>query len=180
MTPAASPHVIELRVERLAHLFDPFDPFPTPTRDLAKSAEEFIVGWARETPARAALRILLHVPAAEASDRSQQEVRDAVARHFNYRADRTLGDLHELMRTGQISLAIGLAVLALCVLGGRVIGAALGQEPLARFFSEGLIILGWVANWRPIEIFLYDWWPLVQRRRLYLRLAAAPIEVRAY
>jgi hypothetical protein len=41
-----------------------------------------------------------------------------------------------------------------------------------------LIILGWVANWRPIEIFLYDWWPLAQRRRLYLRLASAPVEVR--
>jgi hypothetical protein len=174
----APPAVIELRVEKLAHLFDPFDPFPIPSRDLAKSAEEFVVGWAREVPADAALRIVLHVPAAEASEVEHVDLRNAMARHFSYRADRVRGDLHELLRVGQVSLAIGLAVLGLCIVGGRIIAATLGDEPLARFFSEGLIILGWVANWRPIEIFLYDWWPLAQRRRLYLRLAAAPIEVR--
>ena len=38
---------------------------------------------------------------------------------------------------------------------------------------------GWVANWKPIEIFLYDWWPLARRRDLYRRLAAARVEVRA-
>jgi hypothetical protein len=120
------------------------------------------------------------VPEAEANEGARVELREGISRHFNYRADRVRGDLHELFRVGQISLAIGLAVLGLCVIGGRVVSAALGDEPLARFFSEGLIILGWVANWRPIEIFLYDWWPLVQRRQLYLRIASAPIEVRAY
>jgi len=30
--------------------------------------------------------------------------------------------------------------------------------------GEGLVIGGWVAMWRPIEILLYDWWPL--RREL--------------
>jgi hypothetical protein len=24
--------------------------------------------------------------------------------------------------------------------------------------EESLLIFGWVANWRPIEIFLSDWW----------------------
>jgi hypothetical protein len=43
--------------------------------------------------------------------------------------------------------------------------------------DEGLIILGWVANWRPLEIFLYDWWPLARRRRLFQRLAEMPVEV---
>ena len=178
MAQDAPPAVIELRVEKLAHLFDPFDPFPIPSRDLAKSAEEFIVGWAREVPSESALRIVLHVPAAEAGEAEHSDLREAIARHFSYRADRIRGDLHELFRVGQISLGIGLAVLGACVVGGRLITAVLGVAPLARFFSEGLIILGWVANWRPLEIFLYDWWPLVQRRRLYQRLAAAPIEVR--
>ena len=38
---------------------------------------------------------------------------------------------------------------------------------------KSLTLLGWVANWRPIEIFLYDWWPIARRRDLYRRLAAA-------
>jgi hypothetical protein len=43
--------------------------------------------------------------------------------------------------------------------------------------EEGLIILGWVANWRPIEIFLYDWWPIVRHRNLLLRLANAEVAI---
>ena len=25
---------------------------------------------------------------------------------------------------------------------------------------ESLLIGGWVAMWRPLEVFLYDWWPI--------------------
>lgn len=170
---------IELRLEKVALLFDPFDPFPTPSRDLAKTAEEFIVGWARETPETAPLRILVHLPSAEIAVDSERTLREAIRRHFDYRADRVRGDLQELLHYGRISLAVGLTVLGLCVLGGRVIGTMVADSPISRFFTEGLIILGWVANWRPIEIFLYDWWPLVQRRRLFQRLAAADVNIRA-
>ena len=43
-----------------------------------------------------------------------------------------------------------------------------------------MLIFRWVANWRPIEIFLYDWWPIVRRRNLYQRLAAAQVELKPY
>jgi hypothetical protein len=39
-------------------------------------------------------------------------------------------------------------------------------------------LMDWVANWKPIEIFLYDWWPLARRRDLYRRLAATDVELR--
>jgi len=43
--------------------------------------------------------------------------------------------------------------------------------------SESLIIGGWVALWRPMEIFLYDWWPIRAEARLLDRLAAMPVSV---
>ena len=171
---------IELRLDRIAQLFDPFDPFPTPSRDLAKSAEEFIVGWARELPAGSQIKILVHVPEDEAQSEEARGLRNAISRHFAGRAERLRGDVHELFRTGRWSLAVGLSVLGACVLAGRVVAGLLGDNPVARFLTEGLIILGWVANWRPIEIFLYDWWPLTQRRKLFEQLAAAPVEVRPF
>jgi hypothetical protein len=178
MADRADDAVIELRADRVANLFDPFDPFPIPSRDLSATAEDFIVGWARELPPAAPLNIRVHLADAEECARGDPEVAQAIARHFAQRADRMRGDLHELLRVGRLSLLIGLAVLGLCLIGGRVAEMVLGEGPFASFFGEGLIILGWVANWRPLEIFLYDWWPLVQRRRLYLRLASAPIELR--
>ena len=171
---------IELRLDRIAQLFDPFDPFPTPSRALAKSAEEFIVGWARELPAGSRIKILVHVPEDEARSEEAGGLRDAISRHFSYRAERVRGDVHELFRTGRWSLAVGLGVLGVCVLVGHVVAGALGDNPVARFLTEGLFILGWVANWRPIEIFLYDWWPFTQRRKLFEQLATAPVEVRSF
>jgi len=65
-------------------------------------------------------------------------------------------------------------VLGLCIATGHAVVAYRGSE-LGQFVEEGLIILGWVANWRPIEIFLYDWWPILRRRRLLRRLAVADV-----
>jgi hypothetical protein len=57
--------------------------------------------------------------------------------------------------------------------------AAFGAEGIGRALNEGLLILGWVANWRPLEIFLYDWWPLTRRRDLYRRLSNAKVLISA-
>ncbi|MCK6440823.1 MAG: hypothetical protein L6Q71_11575, partial [Planctomycetes bacterium] len=46
-----------------------------------------------------------------------------------------------------------------------------------RILSESFIIIGWVAMWRPLEIFLYDWWPLRATERLFERLSRIDVEV---
>jgi hypothetical protein len=172
------PYAIELKVGRISSLFDALDPFPIPSRDLAKHAEDFIVGWARELPERAPIRILLHLPRVEMEHESASAVADAFRAHFSDRARVAKGDLDELFRVGRWSLAVGLGVLAVCVLISRLAHEVLGEAYFSRLLSEGIIILGWVANWRPLEIFLYDWWPLRKRRALLLRLATASIELR--
>ena len=62
--------------------------------------------------------------------------------------------------------------------GGKAASFLRGFRALYLAIPINLIILGWVANWRPIQIFLYDWWPLRRRRRLYERLARAAIDLR--
>jgi hypothetical protein len=54
-------------------------------------------------------------------------------------------------------------------------GSALGH-----LLAEGILIFGWVANWRPAEIFLYDVWSVRGRGKLYRRLAEAEIELKPY
>ena len=43
--------------------------------------------------------------------------------------------------------------------------------------SESLLIGGWVAMWRPLEVFLYDWWPIREEARLCDRLSAMPVKI---
>lgn len=169
--------MIELRLERLALLFDPFDPFPVPFRDLSRSAEDFIVGWAREFPVSVPIQILIHGPSSEIGPQHAEDLRLALSNHFLQKARTLSGDLAEMLRRGRLSLLIGLMVLGGCLLGGRTLSLLVGGQPFSGIVSEGALILGWVANWRPMEIFLYDWWPLLARRRLYLRLSRAHVQV---
>ncbi len=167
---------IEIRVDDVSQLFDTLDPFPFRERDLDSAAEEFIVGWARELPREAPLAIVVHVPAG--AEANGEEVGGALRRYFGYRAEITSRELRELFRVGRVALAIGIAVLVVCIGASSAITMGLGRDSLAQIAVEGLIIVGWVANWRPIEIFLYDWWPIVRRRQLYRRLAETPVEIK--
>ena len=70
-------------------------------------------------------------------------------------------------------------MLAACLLASQTLAKLLPNEVAARVLEESLIIVGWVANWRPIEIYLYDWLPIRRRIRLFERIAAAKVEVKA-
>jgi hypothetical protein len=169
---------IEVRVEEVSQLFDNLDPFPFRERDLDKHAEEFIVGWARELRPDQPLRIVIHLPRAEAETPHGRQLGAALTRYFAYRAEVTRLELNELFRVGWRSGAIGVAVLALSLLAAQTESVRAAAAQFGRLVEESLIIFGWVANWKPIEIFLYEWWPVVRRRNLYRRLAAATVELR--
>ncbi len=73
-------------------------------------------------------------------------------------------------------------MLAACIALGQGLESLAPQLPfgrVARLLAESLIIMGWVAMWRPAEIWLYEWWPMIARRALFRRLAAAPVAVDA-
>jgi hypothetical protein len=171
---------IEVRVENVSQLFDTLDPFPFSERDLDSDAEEYIVGWARDLPRHQPITIVIHLPESELARHEANMLADAFNRFFDYRTKVISRDLKELFRIGRTALLIGLSVLAVCLAGSQLLAARFGAAPYARFLEESLIILGWVANWKPLEIFLYDWWPLVRRRNLYRRLADASVEVKPY
>lgn len=173
-------NIIEIRVNEVAQLFHTLDPFPFREKDLDREAEEYIVGWARELPTDRPFKIIVHFPKAEAQMVAAGELREAFGRYFIGRADVIQGDLNELFRIGRRSLTIGVAILFACLFSAQFVAGYLSDAPFKRIIEESFLIFGWVANWRPLEIFLYDWWPIAHRRDLYRRLAAAVIEAKPY
>ena len=179
MASMATPEqMIELRVREPRQLFNSLDPSPFHEKDLDDDAEAYIVDWARELSPEAGFLIVIHLPAEEACREGAQHLQEAISNYFAYRADVFGRDLKEHFRLGRRALAVGVSVLSLCFLAGHLITTYLSPGPVGLFFQEGLLIFGWVANWRPAEIFLYDWLPLKRRRDLYRRLAAARVEIR--
>ena len=167
---------IELRLRELAQLFDSFDPAPFHEKDLDRDAEEFIVSWAREFPADAPLVFRLHLPEDQRRFDPERTVQDAIANYFAYRADLARLDVRRTLQQGRDSLGIGVLFLVACML---LRGFLRGFDPgdWLRFVEEGLLIIGWVAMWRPLELLLYDWWPQQRRRRTYENLARMRVAV---
>jgi hypothetical protein len=40
-----------------------------------------------------------------------------------------------------------------------------------------MLIIGWVAMWRPLEIFLYEWVPVHRRCQILAKLSKMPVSV---
>jgi len=173
-------NLIEIRVNDIAQLFHTLDPFPFREKDLAAEAEDYIVSWAREMPGNRPFKIVLHIPDNESQKGASRDFVEAFNRYFAGRAVVVQRDLNELFRIGRRSLAIGASILAVCFLLAHLAGSYLTETALKRLAEESFLILGWVANWRPLEIFLYDWWPLAHRRDLYNRLSVATVELKPY
>jgi hypothetical protein len=168
---------IELRVREASHLFDPLDASSLVERDLNHRVEEFIVESLKEVVTKDACEIVLHFDQAKTISNEEQVVAHAIRGYFARRAKIWQFKLHQLVRRGLISLVIGLAFLGMFFLAGRMLIRSIGENAFTTVLTESLIIGGWVAMWRPLEIFLYDWWPILGERRLCDRLSRIQVRI---
>jgi hypothetical protein len=186
--PAVPPHagdsaagattaVLELRIGELRQLFNAMDPAPFRERDLDPNAETYIVEWARETRPGQALRLVVHLGREAAPAGHETMLRDAVDGYFRQRARSTWKELRQLFRVGRVSLLIGLAFLAGAIVVGEFVASLVDQASYSGIIKESFVIGGWVALWRPLEIFLYDWWPIRAQARLFERLGEMDVHV---
>ena len=173
-SPAQGGAALDLHLGELRQLFNSMDPAPFRERDLDPKASDYIVDWATEAPAEQSLSMVVHL-GSPTSDGAM--VGDAVREYFRGRAVAKRRELSKLFRVGRISLVIGLAFLGVAIAAGEALAALLSKESYAWLVKESLVIGGWVALWRPLEIFLYDWWPLRAQAKLYDRLGRMQVTV---
>ncbi|HYB69887.1 MAG TPA: hypothetical protein VEH80_04415 [Candidatus Bathyarchaeia archaeon] len=167
---------IEIRLTRLQQLFNSLDPSPFHERDLDQDAEEYIVDSIDEFPLSTPVRLIIHLPADQLPAEHPPDLQESLHNYFAYRLSDARRRLRFFFRDGRIALAIGLAFLFVCIVL-RQVALAWGQGVVPEIAEEGLLIVGWVAMWRPLEIFLYDWRPIRRRCRLYAKLATVPVTV---
>jgi hypothetical protein len=169
--------VLELHVAELRQLFNAMDPAPFRERDLDPNAQAYIVDWARETRARQPLGLIVRLDREPATPENASLLHDAVHAYFKQRAVASRRQLRRLFRTGRISLVIGLVFLATAIVVGEALAALVDNESYGWIIEESFVIGGWVALWRPLEIFLYDWWPILAEAKLHERLGEMEVTV---
>ena len=170
--------LIEVRVGELRQLFNAIDPSPFHERDLDKDAEGFIVEWAKDFARDPPLALLVHLERGPGRPDEASLLGDAIHEFFRRRAASSRRSLRELFRRGRISLAIALVFLAAAIGVGDALAGYFRDSNVAGTLREGFLIGGWVAMWRPLQVFLYDWWPIRAEARLFDRLSVMPVRIR--
>lgn len=168
---------IELKVRDINQLFNTMDPSPFNERDLDRDAEEFIVSWARELPLADPVVLVVHLAATPADDDPRAMLEEAIHHYFSYRVELSRLEFRNLMQEGRKSLLIGVVFLAACLTVSNLL-KRLGTGTFYAVEQESLTIAGWVAMWRPMQTYLYDWWPLRRRQKILEKLSRMPVEVR--
>ena len=167
---------VDLKLKNPRQLFDERDPAPFRERDLDDDAARYILESFRELKDHRAVRLDLHFGDLGEFALRPRVIEEAIHAYFHFEREVKRRELREIFRTGFISLFIGMAFLLVCTLIGHGHIHVPGFAGL--LLKEGSMILGWVSMWKPVSIFLYEWWPI--RASLEDLKALSEIEVQIH
>jgi hypothetical protein len=168
---------IKVYVRDLDQLFDSMDPSPFHEKDLDRNAHEYIVSIARELPVNAPAELVVYLDHQVGLPEEATVLGEAIRVYFSRQAADARRKLKQELRFGWISLIIGLTFLVSSVVVGQRVARHYGQGPLATVVRESLLIGGWVAMWRPMDFFLYEWWQMRSDVRVLERLSQADVQI---
>lgn len=103
-----------------------------------------------------------------------EEVREAVEAQFTRTQEDAARHLRQIMRNGRVAAVVGLLFMAV-LLGSVQAVLLLTDSHIVKAVSESLMIVAWVAVWRPAELLLYEHWPVRRQRALAGQLARADV-----
>lgn len=163
---------IDIRIQRVGQLFNKLDPSSFHEKALSRDTEDYIIGYAGEHSDVEPLHLVIHGPLS--FETHTVEVTCAIHAHFQFAYEHCRRQYRRRMRIGRRLLVVGIAVLVVALLLRALLGTFVSSSMLVAI-GEGLLIFGWVAMWRPIEILLFERLENHQNRTLLQRLSQIPI-----
>ena len=164
---------IEIRIRSLTQLLDVLDPAPLHESALDRNAESYVLGCAGRHRPTEPLRLVVHLP--ESLRAHTDDATNAIHEHFRRTHAQGERNFRRRMRIGGFALVAASGVLAASFALRSLLSNVEGQA-LIEGLGEGLLILGWVAMWRPVEILLFEHWESHLDHAMLERLASVPIE----
>ena len=168
--------VIELVLRNVMQLFNSLDPSPFHEKELDPDAEEYIFNAVVDQPKKVPVKMAIYLPEESITDTTRESIILGIHNHFIYKSSVSDRELRRLFERGRMVLLIAMGFLFGSLLGRQVL-STLDQTLLIRMAEEGLLIFGWVTLWEPVYIFIYGWWPIVQKRRIYDKITTMEIAV---
>lgn len=144
-------------------------------RMLNPDAEELIIEEVTKASSKQHIHLKIHLRKNEIS--RKDEMTTAIHQHFTYRRKKSEGQLQKILQLGWRSLLISILFLGVLVSLTLVIIKLLPEGGVSITFREILIILGWVALWRPADLLLYEWRPFKREINLFRKLEQCEVEI---
>jgi hypothetical protein len=144
-------------------------------RLLKPDAEELIIEEAAKTTSNDRIHLKFQLLKDETS--RKDEITTAIHQHFIYRRKKSERELKKIIQLGWQTLLISIVFLGLLVSLTSVIIKLLPAGGMSVTFREILIILGWVALWRPADFLLYEWRPFKREINLFRKLEQCKVEI---
>lgn len=166
---------IEIRINEALQLFDSRDPAPFRDRDLDDDFTDYIIASADEIPLRTPLRIKIYI-AKQSGDIRSESIVEAIQSYLEYQIDLKRNQFSKVLKMAQLFLFIGLVILSLCLVLSRWV-KELPSDFFSTALSEGIVIFGWVSMWKPLELILFDWYPIYDRIRLLRKIHGSDVQV---
>lgn len=167
---------IEVRVKEAQQLFDFRDPSPFRERDLDDDFIEYIMLSAREFSHKTPVKIVIYIGGKMTPELSKEAIHEALHSYLSYQIELSMKDLRSFLRRGQIFLLLGILMLVACLSIARAIPPETEFTAMS-ILREGVTIFGWVSMWKPIELLLFEWYPLFDKLRLYRKLLETEVDI---
>jgi hypothetical protein len=174
---------IKIQLNNTKELFvaPELDPFCSDAlRATGQSAMEYIRHELTASGLRERMCLVLQLPADQITPAVPQAVHNAIRRYCQEKQRENRQELRALRWRGVKALQTGFVVLAVCLLLAALFGSdktAALPAFLRTFLSEGFTIAGWVSLWTPLEILLYEWWPVWRGNQIYQHLEQMEVVV---
>ena len=164
----SQPHEFAIRVASVDELFEAFDARPVAERPLAEDVRFHLLdAWERVRATRPSV-LHCYAPASERERVDEQAVSAAVRRDMRAYTH-GLRRAAPLSRRDRIAALVGITIFLLTI----AVSTSLDQltdDVFVAGFSQGLVVIGWVALWVPAQRVVVDLVPHYFERSRYAEL----------
>ena len=169
---------IILRLKDSKHMFVSSETPPFGVDGLPISGMEYLFNQLSVQKSLSISKLRIQFPASLLSTFKFSEIDQQIKKFCSYKIDQIDNEKSELTREGLHALQSGGIFLAVSLLLATLVQRfALLPDLLQEFAVEGLLIVGWVGLWHPIEIFIYGLWPYRKEKKIYEHIANMEIEL---
>ena len=168
-------YCIDIYLTSILQLFDRRDPSPFKEKDLDEDFSRYLILSMNELRDAKKVKLAIKMPEHHPAFLKEKDIEEALYTYYSFEEENSRSDMVMLFRQGRHALLIGLSFLSLFYIGYFFTKDA--HSWLIGLIAEGFHVLGWVAMWKPINIFLYEWWPIRDRINLMGRLQKLKVEI---